>query len=72
MQVLLVTIILMGLVMAGFILYMQIFEGKSIQERIEEDKAEYANLLSMIEKKHREARGEIGLSDNIDKKNDWI
>ena len=63
MQVLFITIVFVFFVMIVFIVYMHLFEGKTIQQRIEEDKAEYANLMNMIEKKHREARGEIGLTD---------
>ena len=55
--------VLVTMVMMAIFLGYTIYEDGSLSAKIEKDEAEYRNLMYKIEKKHREARGEIGLRD---------
>ena len=72
LEILVVLFIIVIIFMAIFLIYMYVNHG-GIQNAIDNDQKEYARLLKGIEKKHREARGEIGLksdSDEDEKKKD--
>ena len=66
-QVLIVGIILVFVAFIALVFYVFVIEGSSFQQQRESYQQEYNALIGQIEKKHREARGEVGLQD---KKND--